>query len=157
MAIQMGALPPTLLATITPNLQAISTALEQVTPTLEVAHSLHWEALQNPAVAASPPFQAFTQAELWELHAAISIGGFARRVLSGEATPPVLAALASDMALFLDSHRAAQAALRAAMASPAVAGAPPVARMAQTLQAVEPSVQAIAPLISQTLAYLRPA
>lgn len=157
MAIQMEPPASARLAAITPNLERIAAALEQATPALQQAHSLHWEALQNPAVARNRAFREFTQNELWELHAAISLAGFIRRVLAGEATPATLAALASDMALFLQMHRAAQAALQAATRSPAVAAAPAVARMAQTLQRIEPAVQSIAPVMAQTLTYLRPA
>jgi hypothetical protein len=127
-------------------------ALESAVPALEVAHSLHHEALQDPAVAGLEAMHRFTEASVSHLHTAVAAAGYIRRVLSGDRTAAVWNGLQSQLGALHPTHNDAQSALTQVMASAEARANAAVQSLSQVMTVVDQAhrslLTAIRPLLS---------
>lgn len=131
-------------------------------PVAAIAHSIHVDALADPALNANPQFQAFSLIELNELHHQIAALGGLLRTQMGDPSGPV--SLAMNMAGFLENRalgmQAAQRLPANVRRHPAVATvlqltdlsnqqvatyAPQLAPLMQVLPAVSPGPMMVSP------------
>jgi hypothetical protein len=123
---QVGAAPLTTLPTQTPwaptpwsmggpsmamQLMGLLQLLEGSMPAVEVLHSLHHQALNDPALRDLPAMQRFNQVSLHNLHAMAAAAGYIRRLLSGDLDRAVITGLIDQLRVVDRTHAETRSAL----------------------------------------------
>lgn len=112
--------------------------LEATLHTYAVMHSLHYQAMKVPELAALPSMERFTRCSLESLHARIAAIGFLRRIAFGDITPDVWQALHENIRLLNDGMTRMHESLDELAARPGAAESPILRTMSQIMvQAVQ--------------------
>lgn len=129
-------------------LQALQTFMSEGLPLAAVAHSVHVDALSDPALRQNRQFQRFSEIELNELHHQIAAVGAMLRMQMGD--PRAVMSLGINLAGFLQNRMAALAMV--AHFPPAVMRHPDVQMLMALVDQSNRQVAANWPVLQSTLA-----
>lgn len=117
--------------------------MEAAIPAHEVLHSLHTEAIRDPAVRELPAMHRFDTQSLKYLNAMMAAAGYIRRILSGDQSEPVRIGLRDQLGMLQPARDATEAALRELAESEAGRANAAVQTMIQVARLVDRAHRAI--------------
>lgn len=120
--------------------------MEGALPIDQVIHSLHHQALMDPALRDHPAMLRFTDAGDRHLHAKIAVAGYIRRILSGEIARPVLAGLADQLREMERTHEATRAAVAQLAAADPTRVSDVIRGLGQVMVAKHQAVRTLLPM-----------
>lgn len=126
--------------------------LEANMPVFEVVHSLHTQALRDPAVRQSPAMERFSDVGETNLHAMVAAAGYIRRLLVGDRSPGVLEGLQEQLGIMVRTHRDAKAAFAQLMTNPEARQNVAVQSLSQVMGLADQVNQAMRPLVAPLVA-----
>jgi hypothetical protein len=126
--------------------------IEMSLPAEQVIHSLHHQAMKDPAIRELAPMKRLSEASLNHLHAMMTTAGNIRRMLSGDLTRPVMLGLQEQLKAADKSYQVARSALTEVLAAEPAKAVEPLQILGQVFGMKEQALRAMTPAVRTVLA-----
>lgn len=126
--------------------------IEMSIPAEQVIHSLHHEAMKNPAVAELAAIKRLGEASLQHLQAMMITSGYIRRMLRGDLTRPVMLGLQEQLRVADTTYLAARRALNEVLAAEPARAVEPLQILGQVFGIKEQALRAMTPAVRTVMA-----